>query len=74
MGQRNERIVALEADHRQICKFDKVDANYTRVVRRLEATADQIMKGDIPISLPSVPIGEPQLLNKNPTVFNERAL
>ncbi|KAJ5981898.1 hypothetical protein N7522_013526 [Penicillium canescens] len=75
MGLMNERVVALSADHRQICKFDKAEnGNYTRVVRRLEATAEQISKGDIPILLPSAPIGEPQLLNKSRTVFHESAL
>lgn len=39
MGQKNERIVGLNANHRQICKFGEAhDANYNRVLSRLEAT------------------------------------
>ena len=38
LGQRNERTVGLGADYRQICKFEKeTDANYRRVLGRLEA-------------------------------------
>lgn len=43
MGQRNERVIPLDADHREICRFgNNKDSNYLRVLRRLEAVAIEI--------------------------------
>lgn len=43
MGQRNERVIGLDADHREICKFgSNANSNYQRVLKRLEAEATEI--------------------------------
>ncbi|KAI9782759.1 MAG: hypothetical protein M1816_001711 [Peltula sp. TS41687] len=43
MGQQSERVIGLDADHRDICKFESTgDSNYKRVLKRLEAVATEI--------------------------------
>lgn len=54
MGQPNERIRGLEADHHDVCKFTVTDPNWNVVKSRLEAIAEEIGQG-FDIQLPSAP-------------------
>jgi hypothetical protein len=65
MGQEHEQVVGLEADHRQICKFDKIgNNNYRRVLGRLENTLTRIQE-DTPLQLPSVVTTEPGVYDQD---------
>jgi hypothetical protein len=56
LGQRNERIVGLAANHFQICKFaTETESNYRRVLSRLEAIVRAL---SAPIRIPTS-IAEP---------------
>ena len=59
MGQKNERIVELDANHHSICKFLKSDPNYSRVLARFEAIHQQMaLRSNVP-NLPTAPTAEP---------------
>lgn len=56
MGQQNERIRGLEADHHDVCKFTEKDPNWNVVKGRLEAIMAEIQEG---LALPAAPLGNP---------------
>lgn len=56
MGQRNERIRGLEADHLSICKLNVQDPNYLIVRARFEALSEGILNRS---RLPALPAGIP---------------
>ena len=47
MGLRNERVIGLEADYVQICRFSSTTGSiYKRVLKRLEAVAQELGEQD----------------------------
>lgn len=55
LGQQRERTVGLDTDHREICKFaDEKDANYKRVLKRMEAIMIEISES-ADLMLPKLP-------------------
>ena len=54
MGQQNERIRGLDADHLSLCKFANTDHNWAIVSGRMEAIVEESGVG-VPLTIPSAP-------------------
>jgi hypothetical protein len=52
MGQRNERIRGLEADHISICKLTENNPNWQIVLSRFEAIAAEELTDRLDLDLP----------------------
>jgi hypothetical protein len=52
MGQRNERIRGLDANHISICKLTDQDPNWQIVLARFEAIAQEQLANELVYNLP----------------------